>query len=111
MTENTQPEAPVYRPSRLPAISLVAGLLSVWPYLVWLIAIAVSQGQQLPLLIKNLLGAILLFIVPCNGLLFGLIGLGMGIVSLRKKVAWMAIAGVLLSALGIVGNIWYFTLL
>jgi hypothetical protein len=111
MTENPQPEARPSRPSRLPLISLIAGMLSVWPYLVWLMAVPLTRVQQLPAMINVLLGGILLFVVPCNGLLFGLVGLGIGGISLKTKLHWMAILGIVLSALGCIGNLWYFTLL
>jgi hypothetical protein len=112
MTGNTQPaEPPVSRPGRLPLVSLILGLLSVWPYLLWLVAVPLTRSQQLPSIVNLLLGGILLFIVPCNGLVFGLAGLGIGVISARRKMSWMALAGILLGLLGCAGNLWYFTLL
>ena len=97
----------------LPLLSLAAGALSVWPYLVWLLFFFLDRGRSLPELIVNIAAAVLLVITPCNGLLFGLAGLITGWISLVRRVEadqrnkLFTVLGFGLSLIGILANIWW----
>lgn len=96
--------------------SVVLGGLSIWPYpIVWVTN--ALHFDSLPSPFWGLLGIVLLFIAPCNGVPFGLTGILSGSVGLirlassNKKplVTALAIFGILLSIAGCVSNIYFFS--
>lgn len=90
---------------------MASGLLSIWPYLAWAVAIPLTRRVDLPVVVDNILGVIVLLVVPCNGIPFGLAGIIIGILALRKQRNILAIIGILSGLLGCAGNLIYFLLL
>jgi hypothetical protein len=109
--QKPKPEAPSRQQKSLPTLSLVAGLLSVWPYLIWVIAIPITRNAELPSAVENILGIIVLLIVPCNGIPFGLAGIALGTLALQRSRNIFSVIGILSGLLGCAGNIAYFLLL
>ncbi len=96
--------------------SIILGGLAIWPYpIVW--AANALQPESLPSPLGALLGILLLFIAPCNGVPFGLAGILSGIIGLARLaptskkplVITLAILGILLSIAGCASNIYFFS--
>ncbi|MCB0103230.1 MAG: hypothetical protein H6635_07485 [Anaerolineales bacterium] len=109
--ENSKVAKPIWH-----IVSVVLGGLSIWPYpIVW--AANAFQPESLPSFLGAVLGIVLFFIAPCNGVPFGLAGMIAGMVgvvrskpiSKRNLVVGLALFGILVSIAGCASNIYFFS--